>query len=216
MDYMQTERKIHSLQEPAFRKYGRVVQGFDTEGLVRGLKATPIPKEGTIYVLSDAALEKLPVFQALSKWEFGGLPIQIGYCNGRNKKLNALEYHRSSEINISSDDMILLLGSLQDVDPENYTYDTALTEGFLIPAGTMVEIYATTLHFAPCSIGTKEFHTAIILPKGTNEELKADPKKKGEAKLLAAVNKWLIAHPESGMDPATTFFGLQGENITLE
>ena len=41
---------------------------------------------------------------------YGGLEIQIGYCNGNNKKLNAVEYHRSSELDIAVDDLILLLG----------------------------------------------------------------------------------------------------------
>ncbi|MCI1965784.1 MAG: DUF4867 family protein [Oscillospiraceae bacterium] len=213
---MQKEVKIHSLQEEKFRKYGRIVKGFQTEELLRALQQTPVPQKGTIYVASDAELEKVSVFQRLQAEEFGGLPIQIGYCNGRNKRLNALEYHRSSEVNISCDDMILLLGSLQDVDPETNTYDTACTEGFFIPAGTMVEIYATTLHFAPCSVKKNAFHTAVILPRGTNEALQSIPEKKGEAQLLAAVNKWLIAHPESGLDQTACFFGLKGTNITLE
>ena len=62
------------------------------------------------------------------KKDFGGLPIQIGYCNGSNVKLNALEYHRSSEIDIAVTDLILLLGCQQDIKED--TYDTALVEAF--------------------------------------------------------------------------------------
>ena len=54
--------------------------------------------------------------------------IQIGYCNGSNVKLNALEYHRSSEIDIAVTDLILLLGCQQDIKED--TYDTALVEAF--------------------------------------------------------------------------------------
>lgn len=208
--------KIHSVNDPEFRRYGRAVKGFDATELLKALRKTPLPKDGTIYVASDAELEKLDIFAQLRDAEFGGLPIELGYCNGVNHKLNALEYHRSTEINVSADDMILLLGALQDVDPENYTYDTSLVEVFFVPAGTMVEMYATTLHFAPCSSEGKGFQNAVILPRGTNEALKAVPKKEYEAKLLFAANKWLIAHPESGLEKDGAFVGLKGENITLE
>lgn len=208
--------RIYSVSDPKFHRYGRVVEGFDSAELLRTLRKTTLPKDGTIYVASDAELEKLSIFSELCSREFGELPIQIGYCNGVNHKLNALEYHRSSEINICTDDMVLLFGSLQDVDPEDYTYDTSLVEAFLVPAGTMVEMYATTLHFAPCSSGVKGFRNAIILPRGTNEPLKAEPKKELESKLLFAANKWLIAHPESGLEKDGAFVGLKGENITIE
>ena len=57
--------------------------------------------------------------------------------------------------------------------------------------------------------GTR-FRCAIILPKGTNDELSFETSKEGENRLLAAVNKWLIAHEEAGIEGA--FCGLQGEN----
>ena len=46
--------------------------------------------------------------------------------------------------------MILLLGWLPDVTDE-FTYDTAKIEAFKVPAGTVVEMYETTLHYAPCN-----------------------------------------------------------------
>ena len=79
------------------------------------------------------------------------MPIQIGCCNGHNKKLNAVEYHRDSEVDIAVDDLILILGKQQDIE-EDHTYDTSRMEAFLVPAGTAVEVYATTLHYAPCHV----------------------------------------------------------------
>ena len=213
---MSAKIKIHQVSDPEFRRYGRVVNGFEISGLLEALRGTPLPKDGTVYVPSDANLEKTSAFSALRDAEFGGLPIQIGYCNGVNHKLNALEYHRSSEINVAVDDMILLLGSLQDVDPQDYTYDTSRVEAFFVPAGTMVEMYATTLHFAPCSTEKGGFRNAVILPRGTNEALKTAPGKAGEEKLLFAANKWMIAHEDSGLRKDGAFVGLKGENITLE
>lgn len=89
-------------------------------------------------------MEALPVAKELQDKGYGGLPIEIGYCNGHNKKLNGLEYHRSSEINVAVTDMVLLIGHQQDVE-KDFTYDTSKVEAFLVPAGTAVEVYATTL-----------------------------------------------------------------------
>ena len=47
----------------------------------------------------------------IEKIFYGELPIQIGYCNGHNELLNAVEYHRSSEINLAATDAVLILGS---------------------------------------------------------------------------------------------------------
>lgn len=63
--------------------------------------------------------------------------------------MNALEYHRSSELDIAQTDLILLLGMQQDIENGDI-YDTSKVEAFLVPAGTGVELYATTLRYAPC------------------------------------------------------------------
>ena len=67
------------------------------------------------------------------------MPIQIGYCNGHNKKLNAVEYHRDSEVDIAVDDLILILGKQQDIE-EDHTYDTSRMEAFLVPALSLIHI----------------------------------------------------------------------------
>ena len=87
--------KILSVKDPAFQKYGRVITNVDFTELIREMKKTPLP-EGVIYEPSVRELEALPVMQELSRITYGEMPIQIGYCNGHNSKLNALEYHRDS------------------------------------------------------------------------------------------------------------------------
>lgn len=96
---------------------------------------------------------------------YGEMPVQIGYCNGHNSKLNALEYHRDSEINVAATDMILMLGLLTDVE-KDHTYDTSKVKAFLVPAGTAVEVYATTLHYAPCGVDGKGFQGSSSTSKG--------------------------------------------------
>lgn len=210
--------EIKKVTDAAFKKYGRVISHVDVAELVAALKETPIPAD-VAYEPSVESLEKLPVKEELSRVIYGEMPIQIGYCNGHNKKLNALEYHRDSEINIAAEDAVLMLGSLQDVDAD-FTYDTSKVEAFLVPAGTAVEIYATTLHYAPCHVEDGGFQVAVVLPKGTNYELKEahakveNGKAPNEDALLAAVNKWLIGHAEGGL-PEGSFLGLKGENLSL-
>ena len=139
--------------------------------------------------------------------------IQIGYCNGHNETLNAVEYHRCSEVDVAVDDIILLLGRQQDIK-EDFTYDTSLMEAFYVPAGTAVELYATTLHYAPCGVKGNGFRCVIILPRDTNTEITFSLAGKDEDILMAAKNKWLIAHEEAKIEGA--FCGLRGENITLK
>ena len=57
-------------------------------------------------------------------------------------------------------DMILLLGKQQDIESDD-TYDTAKVKAFFVPAGTVIEVYATTLHYAPCGVDKKGFRCVV-------------------------------------------------------
>ena len=207
--------KLYKVTDPEFKEYGRVISGYDMQDLIDGMLKTPCPEDGTIYVASDPALEALAAYEKIEKGLWGGLPVQIGYCNGRNTKLNALEYHRNSEINLAvGEDLILLLGKQQDLS-EDYRLDTAAVKAFLVPAGVMVEVYATSLHYAPCQTSDKGFRCVVVLPKGTNEDLTFSPEiKDGEERLLAAANKWLVVHPDGGQ-AAGSYEGLYGKNLDV-
>lgn len=201
---------IKNVNTTDFKPYGRVLKGYDFAELMKEMEKTPLPDE-VIYEPSDKELEKLEVCQVLSKSVFGCMDIQIGYCNGHNKLLNGLEYHRSSEINVAVTDMILLLGKEQDIE-DDHTYDTQKVEAFLVPKGTAIEVYATTLHYAPCGMDGAGFRCVVVLPKGTNYPCER-PELATEDRLLAATNKWLIAHKDAGIEGA--FCGLKGENLSV-
>ena len=91
------------------------------------------------------------------------------------------------------------------------TYDTAKAEAFFVPAGTVIEVYATTLHYAPCHTQDGGFRCVVILPKGTNTDMEPVENVFSEDRLLFAKNKWLIGHEEGGL-PENAFIGLKGEN----
>ena len=177
------------------------------------MKKTPCP-EDVIYVASVPELEALPVFDELVERTYGEMLVQIGYCNGKNKLLNALEYHRSSEIDVAVSDLVLMLGKRADIT-EDFQYDSANVEAFLVPAGTAVEVFADTLHYAPCNTGESGFRMVVVLPKGTNLDLaKKHENAIDEEKLLFGTNKWVIAHPDAKIEGA--FNGIIGENLKLD
>lgn len=203
---------IKKVTDAAFQKYGRVVDNIDFSELLAKLEETPCPDD-VVYEPSVKMLEELPVFEEIQTKAYGELPIQIGYCNGHNYSLNALEYHRSSELNVACTDAILLLGWQPDISADG-TYDTSKIEAFLVPKGTTVEVYATTLHYAPCSAGETGFRVGIVLPKDTNLPLEKEHGG-GEDSRLTARNKWLLGHPQGGL-PEGSPMGLVGENICLK
>ena len=203
--------KVQQVTDAAFGKYGRMLTGYDTSAMVEAMKHTPLPKD-VIYVASAKELEALPIAKEFKNRAFGGMPIQLGYCNGNNKALNAVEYHRDSEVLVAATDLILMVGMLQDVQ-DDFTYDTSLIEAFEMEAGMVVELYATTLHYAPCTVQEGGFRSVIVLPKGSNTPLAFEPKKCGEDALITHCNKWLIAHPDAQIEGA--FVGLVGENVTI-
>ena len=206
--------KIQKITDEAFKKYGKVLAQYDCAELIREMEHTPLP-EDVIYVPSVEELEVLSVARDFQNSMYGGLPIQIGYCNGHNHTLNALEYHRSSEVNVAVTDLILLLGAQQDIK-EDDTYDTSLVEAFLVPAGTAIEVYATTLHYAPCSTDQQAgFRVAVVLPRGTNLAKPEIECKNEEDRMLFAANKWLLAHPDAPEAKNGAYVGLTGENIDI-
>jgi len=205
---------IKKIEDIEFKKYGQVLKNYDCEELIKKMKTTPLPND-VIYEPSIDELENLKIAEELRIREFGELPIQIGYCNGNNYLLNAVEYHRSSEINVAVTDLILILGSEQDIE-KDYSYDTAKMEAFMIPAGTIIEVYATTLHYAPCNVNDDGFKCVVVLPRDTNLQLKSQIKKSGEDMLLFARNKWLIGHKDTNLGEQGAFIGLKGQNISIK
>ena len=206
--------KLESVFDENFREFGKIVKGYDFSKLLKAIdESVPMPDAGVVYVTSDPKLESLPVFKDLTQGYFGGMPIQLGYCNGHNTKLNGLEYHRDSEVNIAATDIVVFVGRQADINPDDFTFDTSKTRAFFAPAGTAFEFYATTLHYAPCETSPTGFKVGVVLPKGTNEKKPRRKTKNGEDKLLAAANKWLLVHPEAA--GRGLYAGLVGENIDV-
>ncbi len=204
--------KIQNVSDTAFKKYGKVITGLDCSDIIAAMAETPCP-ENVVYVPGAESLESCASAKDIAYTLYGGMPVQIGYCNGHNHLLNAVEYHRDSEINIAVTDLILILGKEQDIT-EDHTYDSSKMEAFLIPAGTTIEVYATTLHYAPCNVAASGFKCVVVLPKGTNTDITLEEKHTPEDDLLFARNKWLLSHPDANI--AGSVAGIKGENLSVK
>ena len=205
---------IYSVNDPEFKSYGNVwdnVPSVLTSPVLEALSATPIP-EGSKYVASAPELEGVKDADKLGFLMFGGRPFQLGWCNGHNTRLNCLEYHRASEFNLGARDFILLVAHRWEI--EDGKLDTACVKAFRVPAGMAVEVYATTLHYAPCHVKDEGFRCVIVLPRDTNLDMEPVEVKDPEDRLLFARNKWLIGHAQGGL-PEGAFIGLKGENLSV-
>lgn len=205
--------KIHSVFDKEFIPYGKVLEGYDTGELISAMQTIKMPNNGTAYEPGIPELESCPIFSDFQNRAYGGMPIQLGMCWGHNKQLNCLEYHRDSEINIGTSDFILLLAKEDEI--EDGTLDSSRVKAFQVPAGIVVEVYATTLHYAPCQTNPDGFRVAVVLPKGTNTDMPAVEKKNSEDQMLWACNKWLLAHQDSAEAAQGAYIGIKGENVCL-
>jgi len=209
---------ILSVQSSRFEQYGQILEDLEVQDLLdKAAEITPIPDEGNIYVPSLKELEAFDSVGALAPF-YSHLPIQVGFCNGKNQSMNGLEYHKSPEVIMAVTDCVLFLcpfDHLQNFDQVR-TIDAEL---FYLPKGAVVLIKPYVLHLAPCMVNQQGFKTIIVLPKNTNEPLDKDeieqrdssPEK--EARLLFRKNKWMLSHPErEQLVSQNVHVGLVGEN----
>ncbi len=205
--------KVYSVFDEEFKTYGRIVEGFDFSGLIEYMREkTEIPESGNVYVPSVHKMEKTEICEGIRDVVYGGMPIQIGYCNGKNSTYNGFEYHKGSEINIAVNDFVLVLGHTWEIEYNKYYVGNEKL--FFVPEGTAIEMFQTTLHLSPCKVTQEGFRDIVILPKGTNTPLEKKIKNpKGEEVLLLQKNKWVLAHKDrEPLIKQGAYPGLIGEN----
>ncbi len=202
---------IYSVNDPEFARFGKVLKGFDTKEIVEASKTKQMPEFGSVYEASTDIFEELSIAKEIAYRCFGEMPTQVGYCYGHSNFLNGLEWHTSSEINIATTDLVLILGDVRDLKDEKI--DSSKTKVFYVEKGTIIEVYATTLHFCPCEVEKSGFGSVVALPKGTNVPLERE----SEDKLLFRKNKWIIAHNDNeALISRGVIKGISGINIEIK
>ena len=205
--------KILPVTDASFAPYGRVVEGYDVAPLLAALEKTPLT-DSVVYVPREELLHQAEGADKVGEALFGGMPVQLGWCNGRNTRLNCLEFHRDSEFNLGTEDFILLIAKQDEI--VDGVLDTACVKAFRVPAGVLVECYATTLHYAPCHTdAAKGFRVMVALPAGTNTDYRPEGGANTMDRMLWARNKWLLAHAESSEAAQGAVVALKGENIDI-
>lgn len=208
------ELPIYSVLDSAFSAYGRVLALGDCAALAAALEGTTIPAEGNCYQASVPALEATPEAAMICRAVFGEAEIEAGFCNGRGFTLNALEYHKSSEVNFTTRGLVLLLALPEQLHDGKLS--SADVVGFYLPPMIPVEIFPRVLHFAPCRVEESGFNCLVVLPLGTNSPLSAvDTSAPGEEKLLWMKNKWMTCHPDSPQARKGAYQGISGDNLRL-
>ncbi|MDO5553607.1 MAG: DUF4867 family protein [Planctomycetia bacterium] len=206
---MAEQMKIYRPSDSEFAPYGKLLN-LDVTKLLNAAKELEMPHEGAAYTPAVPSLEACPEFSVIEERIYGEMPIQIGVCLGYNRSLNALEWHKSSELNIAVTDFILLLGKIEEM--RDGRFDSSQVKAFLIKAGETVEIYATSLHFCPIQTSNSGFNCVVVLPRGTNlplTENTSDP-------LLFCKNKWLICHEgNERLKQKSVVPAIHGENNTF-
>lgn len=192
--------KIYDVNSSEFERYGRILHLHCKKSLIEKLDRDSIlPEEGNIYKPFIREWEDQDIIDELSQFYAG--QVEIGYCNGQNTKLNAMEWHNCNEINVFSTDALLFLAKLDDL--EEYHLDSSLVKAFFIEKGTALIVGKDTLHFSPCKIDEKGFRAIIVLGDLTNTELDEEDlaiKEKAASvvdSLLFKTNKYIICHKEA-------------------
>lgn len=204
--------QIQSVQEAAFADYGRVIAlPHQAELMQRLTDQTSIPAQGNQYVRDAPSILEKSAKYDIARQFYGEQPIEVGYCNGHSDRINAFEWHNCSELNLAVTDLVLFLARRQDLTGQ--TIDTSRARAFFVPRGTAIEVYPTTLHFAPCQIDAQGFKCIVILTDQTNTPL-AIEHQADEA--LFQYNKWLITHAENDrMVHNGALIGVTGTNQVL-
>ena len=202
--------KFYRVTDKKFREYGRIVD-LDFSEVIARAEELPMPEKGVMYKAGIKELEDTACYAVAQRVLYGELPIEIGCCWGYNDKLNGLEWHTGSEINVAVTPTVLLLGKRQDIIDGKY--DSKKVKAFYLEKGEAVEVYATTLHYTPCKAEESGFKTIVILPKDTNLPLD----KPSDMPFLRAKNKWLIGHNDNvGLKESGGTLGIYGENYTVK
>ena len=182
---------FYDVNDAEFASFGRVIKNLDASEITEAANKLQRPESGSAYMASVPEFEALDIAKQIEDEYFGTLPSQLGYCHGHSNFLNATEWHACSEINIAITPLVLILGHVWDI--KDGKIDSSKFTAFYLPAGTVVEVYATTLHFCPCEVQEEGFGCVVGLTAGTNTDLE----KEVQNKMLFRKNKWIICHVDN-------------------
>ena len=211
---------IHTVDETLFSDYARIVTSPVFSSLSDYIDKNTVVTERNVYVADIPELHTAETDAALSVF-FGGMKVQIGYCNGCNFSMNGVEYHKSPELTIAITDCLMWWTNPKYLVDFNHV-DSSASDLFFIPAGCSFLLNPSVLHLAPCRVDSNGYKTVIILPFGTNmpieDSLKQSFRASGdpEASILHMTNKYMITHKDwEPLVKQNVHIGLTGQNRSV-
>lgn len=206
---------IQPVENESFSKYGRVIEEVSLPEMEKFVRSTDMPETEFYDPCTEALMSMGKETDLIQNHIYGQIPCQIGYYNGRCDRLNAVEYHKCSEVLVLLEDAVLIVATITDIKDE--MLDTAKMKYFYVQKGTCVELYATTLHWAPCAVGAEGVRQIVIQAKGTNTPLLHPVEFQiEEDKYLLERNKWVFIHEEAKeVMSEKAYVGLLGENPVI-
>jgi hypothetical protein len=216
MQSLNPGRKILTVYDKSFAKYGMVHNNFKTDLLLGYIKKNNILQKDLVYVAdvpqmrNELALQLDPIMASI----YGGFEVQVGVCYGNNDTLNGFEFHHGSEVYIVGADMIMMLGLAEDIEWADGTYNSSLTGFYFAPAGTVIELTGGCMHWVGSQFCKSEGISVIVsLLKGTNTAIDFKVGTSVKDRMLIAKNTWFIAHPECALAVNSGWhIGIKGEN----
>lgn len=208
-------RVIRTVDDPAFASYGTVHPHIRVPGMRQYAYERRMP-EHEVYEPCCRDLMEMDEAVFFTQFAYGETACQVGLYTGFVNRLNALEYHKCSEVLVEFEPVVLIVGHIWEIEEDRV--DASRLELFYVPADTCVELYATTLHFAPCMATPAGVRQVVCQTAGTNTDLEHPEllTGEGENRLLYQKNKWLLIHPDAAADfTPGAVQGITGENISV-
>ncbi len=210
------DKVIYTLEDAEFVSYGAVHPHIRIPKMRAYLYKNREVPDGEYYEPCADDLMQMEEAVFFKEFAFGETACQIGYYSGFGGRLNALEYHKCSEVLVEFEPAVLIVGHIWDIKDQKL--DSADLKLFYVPADTCVELYASTLHFAPCMATRAGVRQVVCQSAGTNTDLEHPERltDDGENRLLYQKNKWVLIHPEAEADfTERAVNGICGENISV-
>ena len=210
---------VSAAADPGFSRYGRVHDGFAAGSIIDYLDTNIRITDALVCAPDAIGMDRFPEETlAIKRQVFAGAEdLQLGWMHGRNACLSSLEYNKCAEVVIAGTDMLVFMGLVQDIAWPDGTYDISRVQAFLVPRGTIYEIFPWCLHGAPLHVRREDgFASAHMLPRGTSDPIDFVPERGGEAKLMHRRNTWLLAHPDHLVTGSGVHRGLLGRTIELK
>lgn len=209
---------IYSVNDPEFKSYGNVWDNVPSEltsPVLEALASTPIP-EGSKYVASAPELEGVKVPTSLASSCLAAVPSSSAGATATTRASTAW----STTARASSTWVLAILSLLvaHRWEIEDGKLDTACVKAFRVPAGTLVEVFNTTLHYTPCMVDDGGFQVMVALPAGTNgprPEAAADMPAAGDSYCYWKADKWVLCHADSPKAAEGGYVGLIGKNLDI-